>query len=102
MNRVDLGEMSKLSPFELWRPIPKRVGDIQNASLDKLVDPRVKAFLLVNPGNPSSVKIDQAGLDEISKIVTGSRRDLIIVTDDVYGTFADDFVSVFALCPRNT
>ena len=30
------------------------------------------------------------------------RPDLLIVTDDVYGTFADDFVSIFAKCPRNT
>jgi len=68
--------------------------------LDKLVDPRVKAFFLVNPGNPSSVKIDQAGLDKISQIVAGNRKDLIILTDDVYATFADDFVSLFALCPN--
>ena len=32
----------------------------------------------------------------------GDREDLFIVTDDVYGTFADDFVSLFAICPRNT
>ena len=30
------------------------------------------------------------------------RPDLLIVTDDVYGTFADDFVSLFAKCPFNT
>ena len=24
------------------------------------------------------------------------------MTDDVYGTFADDFISIFAKCPRNT
>ena len=28
--------------------------------------------------------------------------DLILLTDDVYGTFADDFVSLFALAPKNT
>jgi aspartate 4-decarboxylase len=27
---------------------------------------------------------------------------LIILTDDVYATFADDFVSLFATCPHNT
>ena len=70
--------------------------------LDKLLDPRVKAFFLVNPGNPSSVKIDQAGLNKISEIVASQRKDLIILTDDVYATFADDFVSLFALCPENT
>lgn len=70
--------------------------------LDKLLDPRVKALLLVNPGNPSSVKINKAGLARISRIVRSQRQDLIILTDDVYATFADDFVSLFALCPRNT
>jgi aspartate 4-decarboxylase len=70
--------------------------------LDKLLDPRVKAFLLVNPGNPSSVKINPAGLTRIAQIVESKRPDLIILTDDVYATFADDFVSLFALCPRNT
>ena len=31
-----------------------------------------------------------------------ARPDLIILTDDVYGTFADNFVSLFAICPFNT
>jgi aspartate 4-decarboxylase len=26
----------------------------------------------------------------------------VILTDDVYGTFADDFVSLFSICPHNT
>jgi aspartate 4-decarboxylase len=73
-----------------------------DCELDKLLDPRVKAFLLVNPGNPTSVKINQAGLNRISQIIESKRRDLIILTDDVYATFADDFVSLFAMCPRNT
>ncbi len=30
------------------------------------------------------------------------RPDLVLLTDDVYGTFAEDFVSLFAICPRNT
>jgi aspartate 4-decarboxylase len=70
--------------------------------LDKLLDPLVKAFLLVNPGNPSSVKIDAAGLDRISAVIANERQDLIILTDDVYASFADDFVSLFSLCPKNT
>ena len=70
--------------------------------LDKLLDPKVKAFILVNPGHPSSVKIDDTCLAKISKIVAAHRRDLIILTDDVYATFANNFVSLFALCPENT
>jgi len=73
-----------------------------DSELGKLLNPRVKALLLVNPGNPTSVKVDRHGLAKIADIVATSRPDLIIVTDDVYATFADDFVSLFALCPANT
>jgi len=69
--------------------------------LDKLLDPKVKAFFLVNPSNPPSVKIDDETLHYIAEIVK-KRPDLIILTDDVYATFADDFVSLFAICPYNT
>lgn len=71
------------------------------SELDKLRDPQVKAFFLVNPSNPPSVKIDTSSLEYIAEIVK-ERPDLILLTDDVYGTFADDFVSLFALCPENT
>ncbi len=69
--------------------------------LDKLLDPKVKAFFLVNPSNPPSVKLSDADLKRIVEIVQ-KRKDLIILTDDVYGTFADDFTSLFAVCPQNT
>ena len=69
--------------------------------LDKLRDPKVKAFFLVNPSNPPSVKISDESLDSIADIVK-ERPDLILLTDDVYGTFADGFVSLFALAPKNT
>ena len=35
-------------------------------------------------------------------MVRTQRKDLIILTDDVYGTFADDFVSLYGACPHNT
>jgi aspartate 4-decarboxylase len=69
--------------------------------LEKLRDPKVKAFFLVNPSNPPSVKISDESLEYIAGIVK-ERPDLILLTDDVYGTFADDFVSLFALAPKNT
>lgn len=70
--------------------------------IDKLADPRVKAFFLVNPGNPTSVKISDDRLARIARLVGRKRPDLIILTDDVYGTLADDFVSLFTVCPHNT
>lgn len=45
--------------------------------------------------------MDDESLQYIADIVK-ERPDLILLTDDVYGTFADDFVSLFALAPKNT
>ena len=75
---------------------------IPEGELDKLLDNEIKAFFLVNPGNPTSVKLNNRVLKRIKEIVKTKRRDLIIITDDVYGTFADDFKSVYAVCPHNT
>lgn len=80
---------------------PKAAWQYPAAEIKKLEDPAVKAFFLVNPSNPPSVKIDDAGLAAIAEVVR-KRPDLIILTDDVYGTFADDFQSLFAICPQNT
>ncbi|GGP24877.1 bifunctional aspartate transaminase/aspartate 4-decarboxylase [Silvimonas amylolytica] len=80
---------------------PENKWQFTKKELDKLLDPKVKAFFLVNPSNPPSVRISQETLEYIADIVK-RRPDLILLTDDVYGTFADDFVSLFALCPYNT
>ncbi|MCP4630840.1 MAG: bifunctional aspartate transaminase/aspartate 4-decarboxylase [bacterium] len=72
------------------------------AELEKLADPAVKAFFLVNPSNPTSVRMTGESLDQIAELVRTRRRDLIILTDDVYGTFVDGFRSLVAIAPRNT
>ena len=46
--------------------------------------------------------MDDRSLEKLASIVRDHRPDLIILTDDVYGTFADDFRSLFAICPQNT
>ena len=81
---------------------PERGYQIPDKELDKLLDPEIKAFFIVNPGNPTSVKFDDGVLQRIKEIVETKRQDLIIITDDVYGTFGDDFRSVYAVCPHNT
>jgi aspartate 4-decarboxylase len=70
--------------------------------LAKLEDPKIKAFCLVNPGNPSSVAISQPVMAKLVELVNKKRPDLIIVTDDVYGTFVRGFRSVMAELPHNT
>ncbi|MEM1207715.1 MAG: bifunctional aspartate transaminase/aspartate 4-decarboxylase [Planctomycetota bacterium] len=75
---------------------------IPAAEIAKLEDPAIKVLCVVNPSNPPSTKMSRDTLDRLAELVKTKRPDLYIVTDDVYGTFADDFVSLFAACPRNT
>lgn len=69
--------------------------------LDKLADPSVKALFVINPSNPPSVMLAGESVSRLAAIVTGPNPDLIIVTDDVYGTFVDDFRSLLAEIPSN-
>jgi aspartate 4-decarboxylase len=72
------------------------------SELRKLENPRVKAFFVVNPSNPASIAIDPATLQSIVSLVKRKRPDLLLLTDDVYGTFVQGFRSLAAELPRNT
>ncbi|MDE5568388.1 MAG: bifunctional aspartate transaminase/aspartate 4-decarboxylase [Muribaculaceae bacterium] len=73
-----------------------------DSELDKLRDPAVKLLCLVNPSNPPSYKLDAVCMKKIVDIVKNDNPDLMIVTDDVYGTFAKDFRSLMYELPHNT
>ncbi|MCH2176283.1 MAG: bifunctional aspartate transaminase/aspartate 4-decarboxylase [Lentisphaeria bacterium] len=80
---------------------PENGWQIPLSELDKLRDPKVKAFFLVNPSNPPSVRMSDEVLAEIAKIAK-ERPELILLTDDVYGTFTDNFKSLAMIAPKNT
>jgi aspartate 4-decarboxylase len=71
------------------------------AQIDRLRDPRVKAFLAVNPSNPTAVAMDPATVARVGEIVR-ERPDLIVITDDVYAPFVDGFRSLASTAPANT
>ncbi|MGB8907970.1 MAG: aspartate 4-decarboxylase [Candidatus Cybelea sp.] len=73
-----------------------------DSEIDKLLDPKIKAFFVVNPSNPPSYALQRSTLERIAKIVREKRKDLIIITDDVYGTFVEGFESLMKYAPRNT
>lgn len=75
--------------------------DIAEEEIAKLEDPSVKAFFLVNPSNPASHALSENTLKRLEQVVE-KNPDLIILTDDVYGTFAEDFRTVYAALPYNT
>ncbi|WP_053723707.1 bifunctional aspartate transaminase/aspartate 4-decarboxylase [Streptomyces sp. WM6378] len=68
----------------------------------KLADPGVKLVCLVNPSNPPSLALSERVAHQIGEIVAGPNPNLLIVTDDVYGTFVEGFRSIAAELPRNT
>ncbi|MDV5145866.1 bifunctional aspartate transaminase/aspartate 4-decarboxylase [Streptomyces sp. SBC-4] len=68
----------------------------------KLADPSVKLVCVVNPSNPPSLALSQRVTDQIKDIVATRNPNLLLVTDDVYGTFVEGFRSLAADLPRNT
>jgi len=68
----------------------------------KLEDKKIKAFFIVNPGNPSGMALSKETLVKLTKLVKTKRPDLMLLTDDVYGTFVDDFRSVLGELAHNT
>jgi aspartate 4-decarboxylase len=73
-----------------------------DTDLKKLEDPNVKAFFLVNPGNPTGVAMSKEVIGKIANLVKTKRPDLMVLTDDVYGTFVNDFRSLLGELPENT
>nr|WP_206204814.1 bifunctional aspartate transaminase/aspartate 4-decarboxylase [Thermococcus sp. MV11] len=99
-------EIPRLDTYRLEvievRADEERGYQIPREELEKLRDPEIKAFFLVNPGNPTSVKLEEGTLEDLREIVEKDRNDMIIITDDVYATFAEDFRSVYSVLPHNT
>ena len=80
----------------------EKQGQYPDEELDKLKDPKVKALFIVNPSNPSSIALDCDGRSYIADIVENYNKDLMVISDDVYGTFVEDFKSLMAEIPYNT
>ena len=70
--------------------------------IDKLRDPAIKAVCITNPSNPPSVALSSHVLDRIVDVVKKDNPQLMIITDDVYGTFVKDFKSLMYVLPYNT
>jgi len=70
--------------------------------IKKLEDPKIKAFFIVNPGNPTGMALSKETISKLTDLVKNKRPDLMLLTDDVYGTFVDDFRSLLGELPQNT
>lgn len=70
--------------------------------LNKLKDTNIKAVFIVNPNNPASVALNDTCMSTLKNIVENHNPNLMIVTDDVYCTFVNNFKSVISYLPYNT
>lgn len=70
--------------------------------LEKLKDNSIKALFIVNPSNPPSVSLSNECREKLVSIVKEYNKDIMIISDDVYGTFVPGFRSLMADLPYNT
>ena len=70
--------------------------------LDRLRNNAIKAVFVVNPSNPTANAIYDSSIDQLKDIVETDNPDLMILSDDVYGTFLNKFTSLFTALPYNT
>ncbi|WP_327711051.1 bifunctional aspartate transaminase/aspartate 4-decarboxylase [Streptomyces sp. NBC_00464] len=77
-----------------WRYPPEEIA--------KLADPSVRMVCCVNPSNPPSLALAPKVAEQIVGVVAEQNPNLIVVTDDVYGTFVEGFRSLAADLPRNS
>jgi aspartate 4-decarboxylase len=98
-------EMPHLEDYDLkYVTIPARQEQrwqFAAADLAPLLDPAVKAFFVVNPGNPYAVALSRESIARIGEVLE-KRPDLMLLTDDVYGTFVPEFRSLLGEFPQNT
>jgi len=70
--------------------------------IDKLRDKSIKAVCIINPSNPPSVCLSTDVLGQIADVVKNDNPKLMIITDDVYGTFIRGFKSLMYKLSYNT
>ena len=70
--------------------------------LEKLKDKSISTLFLVNPNNPASIAMDESTFNNIINVVENHNKDLMIISDDVYGTFVPEFTSLMSKLPYNT
>ena len=87
---------NRMSPdgLHLWQ--------YSDEDIDRLKSPAIKALFVTNPSNPPSYALSPETMARIVDIVKEDNPNLMIITDEVYGTFSPHFRSFMAELPYNT
>lgn len=73
----------------------------KRADIEKLKDPKYKMLFVTNPSNPPSYAMAPETVEALKEVVKANPR-LMILTDDVYGTFVKGYRSLAAELPYNS
>jgi aspartate 4-decarboxylase len=81
---------------------PANGWEIPQEEIDKIGDPNMRALFLVNPTNPTALSLSSATVRKIAAVVRKKNPNLIILEDNVYAPFVNEFNDFFNVLPRNT
>ena len=99
-------EMPRLSDYDLeiveLKCNPDKNYALDDSEIDKLKNKQIKALFMVNPANPAAYSLPKENIDRIGNIVNTERQDLIVLSDNVYAPFTDQYNSFMTSCPLNT
>lgn len=85
---------------DMMTPDGKHTWQYDPGDIAKLKDPKYKMLFVTNPSNPPSYELDRPTVEAIKEVVKAN-PDLMILTDDVYGTFVRGYRSLIADVPYN-
>ena len=81
---------------------PDNNWEIDDEELAKLGNKNMKALFICNPTNPTALSLSKRTTQKIASIVNKSNPNLIVLADNVYAPFVDQFNSLMNDLPYNT
>jgi len=81
---------------------PNNEWSLSDEEIEKLKDKKIKGLFMVNPANPGAFSLPLRNIKKIGEIVNTVRKDLIILSDNVYAPFVKEYNSLAYSCPQNT
>lgn len=85
---------------DVMTPDGKHTWQYDPKDIAKLKDPKYKMLFVTNPSNPPSYALDRKTVEGLIEVVKANPN-LMILTDDVYGTFVRGYRSLIADLPYN-
>jgi aspartate 4-decarboxylase len=76
--------------------------EVPMQEIEKLADPNIKALFLVNPTNPTGLSLSKETVNKMAKFIRKFNPYLIILEDNVYAPFVNEFHDFFNVLPKNT